>query len=217
MTLKRTAQKPAAAKPSAAKPGAAKPSAAKPVAAKASATPPPAAKLTAAKLNSAKPAAKVPASDPALDLFGRAITATHQQNWREAAALLRRLLAETDDDPALAESARQYLALCEQRLANGKTAGGDDDPYLQAVVAKNRGDFAEALALCRRGGRHRRDERMAYLAASILALEGEFAEAAELLALAVDLNARNRVQAFHDSDFADVLGRAEFAFVLDPS
>ncbi len=165
----------------------------------------------------AKTPAKAPAPDPSLDLFGRAIAATHQQHWREAAVLLRRLLAEIDDDPALGERARQYLALCEQRLTNGKASEGHDDPYLEAVVAKNRGDFAEALALCRRGGRHRRDERMAYLAASILALQGEFAEAAELLALAVGQNPRNRVQAFHDSDFAEVLGRAEFAFVLDPS
>jgi tetratricopeptide (TPR) repeat protein len=217
MVLKRTAQKPAAAKSRAAKPSATKPAASKPAASKPGTAKTAAAKPSAAKPIAAKPAARVPAHDPALELFGRAITATHQQHWREAAALLRRLLAETEDDPALAESARQYLALCEQRLANGKSAGGEDDPYLQAVVAKNRGDFAEALALCRRGGRHRRDERMAYLAASILALEGEIAEAAELLALAVELNARNRVQAFHDSDFADVLGRAEFAFVLDPS
>jgi hypothetical protein len=192
MPLKRIAHKPAAAKALAAKSATSRPGA-------------------------AKPAVKVPTVDPALDLFGRAITATHQQRWREAATLLRRLLAETDDDPAIAERARQYLALCEQRLSNGKAPEGEDDPYLQAVVAKNRGDFGEALALCRRGGRHRRDERMAYLAASILALEGEVSEAAELLALAVELNARNRVQAFHDSDFAEVLGRAEFAFVLDPS
>lgn len=161
--------------------------------------------------------AKPPQPDPALDLFGRAIAATHEQRWREAAVLLRRLLAAIDDDPSLAERARQYLALCDQRLNNDKAPETQDDPYLQAVVAKNRGEFAAALALCRRGGRHRRDERMAYLAASILALQGEIAEAAELLTIAVGQNARNRVQAFHDSDFAEVLGRAEFAFVLDPS
>lgn len=158
-----------------------------------------------------------PRVDPQLELFGRAVAATQKKQWKEAASLFRRLLADTDDDPTLGERARQYLALCEQRLANGNAAEGDEDPYLQAVVAKNRGDFAAALALCRRGGRHHRDERMAYLAASILALEGEIAEAAALLAQAVEQNARNRVQAFHDSDFADVLGRAEFAFVLDPS
>ena len=184
----------------------------------------PAPKRSATKPSSAarpdiRPAAgsATPRVDPQLELFGRAVAATQQKHWKQAAGLLRRLLADTDDDPSLGERARQYLALCEQRLGDGNGHEADDDPYLQAVIAKNRGDFAAALAICRRGGRHRRDERMAYLAASILALEGEVVEAAELLALAVGQNARNRVQAFHDSDFAEVLGRAEFAFVLDPS
>ena len=172
---------------------------------------------TPSPVPAARRAATGPAPDPQLELFGRAVAAAQQKHWREAAGLFRRLLAHTDDDPSLGERARQYLVLCEQRLTNGGAAAEDDDPYLQAVVAKNRGDFAAALALCRRGGRHHRDERMAYLAASILALEGEIAESAELLAKAVEQNARNRVQAYHDSDFADVLGRAEFAFVLDPS
>lgn len=155
--------------------------------------------------------------DPQLELFGRAVAAAQQKHWREAAGLFTRLLKDTDDDPTLAERARQYLALCEQRLAARSENDPEGDPYFQAVVEKNRGNFATALALCRSGGRHRRDEGMAYLAASILALEGEIAEAAELLAFAVAQNARNRVQAIHDSDFADVLGRAEFAFVHGPS
>jgi len=177
--------------------------------------------MPALKPSTPKPAAGAlpPATDPLLDLFGQAVAAAQRQHFREAAAMFRRLLAESDDEPTLRERSRQYLTLCEQRLANGSSpaADSDDDPYLQAVVAKNRGDFDEALALCRRGGRHRRDERIAYLAASILALQGELGEAAELLAFAVGQNARNRVQAFHDSDFADVLGRAEFAFVLGPA
>lgn len=177
--------------------------------------------MPALKPSTQKPAAVAPqpATDPLLDLFGQAVAAAQRQRFREAAGMFQRLLAESDDEPTLRERSRQYLTLCEQRLANGSAPAADaeEDPYLQAVVAKNRGDFAEALALCRRGGRHRRDERMAYLAASILALQGELAEASELLAFAVGQNARNRVQAFHDSDFAEVLGRAEFAFVLDPA
>ena len=94
-------------------------------------------------------AASVPAPDPQLELFGRAIAATQQKRWKEAATLLRRLLHDTDDDPGLAERARQYLSLCEQRLANGHEKHADDDPYLQAVIAKNRGDFAAALAIGR--------------------------------------------------------------------
>ena len=158
-----------------------------------------------------------PLSDPLVELYGRAVAAAQQKRWRVAAGMFRRLIHDAGDDPGLGERSRQYLALCEQRLAHGTPQDDDADPYLQAVFEKNRGEFAAALALCRRGGRHRRDERMAYLAASILALKGELAEAAELLALAVGLNPKNRVQAIHDSDFAEVLGRTEFAFVLDPS
>jgi hypothetical protein len=175
---------------------------------------PPAPAAHAAVRPAAGPA--TPGVDPQLELFGRAVAATQQKHWKQAAGLFRRLLEDTDDDPTLGERARQYLTLCEQRLGDGH-GHETDDPYLEAVVAKNRGDFAAALALCRRGGRHHRDERMAYLAASILALEGDLTESAQLLALAVEQNARNRVLAYHDSDFAAVRDRAEFAFVLGPS
>lgn len=201
----------AVSKRSAAKPAAPK-AAAKAAAAKAAAAQAAAAKPAAVK---ARPAAA--RKDPQVELFGRGVAAAQQKHWRDAAALFRRVLHDIGDEPGLGERARQYLALCEQRLVHGNSHGHDEDPYLQAVFEKNRGEFATALALCRRGGRHRRDERMAYLAASILALEGEFDESAELLALAVGQNPKNRVQAFHDSDFADVLGRSEFAFILDPS
>ncbi|MEO8276685.1 MAG: hypothetical protein ABI639_10710 [Thermoanaerobaculia bacterium] len=170
---------------------------------------------------STKPLAvkKPPASatgDPDVELFGRAVAATQQRHWREAAVLFRRLIAEAGDDPGMGDRSRQYLSLCEQRLGEAKASEVEGDPYLMALFERNRGDLAGALALCRRGGRHRRDERMAYLAASILALKGELAESAELLALAVDQNPKNRVQAVHDSDFAGVLDRAEFSFILHP-
>lgn len=153
-----------------------------------------------------------PATDPLFLRFGKAVATAQQQNFRDAATMFRKLVEDAHDDPTLEARSREYLALCERRLA-AQSAEADEDPYLRAVFAKNRGDFETALNLCRQGERHRQDERMAYLAASILALEGEVAEAAELLAFAVHRNARNRVQAVHDSDFAEVLGRAEFAFV----
>ena len=38
-----------------------------------------------------------PRVDPQLELFGRAVAATQQKHWKQAAGLLRRLLADTDD------------------------------------------------------------------------------------------------------------------------
>ena len=58
--------------------------------------------------------------------------------------------------------------------------------------------------ISRKGGRDQKDERFAYLAASIHAVEDRLDEAAEVLARAVELNPKNRIHAFHDPDFAEL-------------
>src|SRR3990172_1317975 len=116
----------------------------------------------------------------------------HGQTWTKAKRLFERVIAEAADEPELVDRAKLYLEACRQRLAEGAGEAEGEDPYLEAVVLKNAGHLDEALALCRRGGRHRKDERMAYLAASIHALRGEVAEAADLLGLAIELNPKNR-------------------------
>jgi tetratricopeptide (TPR) repeat protein len=82
--------------------------------------------------------------------------------------------------------------------------GDGGDPFLQAVFEKNRGNLAAALDLCRKEGREQKDERFAYLAASIHAVEGRLEEAVQALSRAIELNPRNRVHAYHDPDFAEI-------------
>jgi hypothetical protein len=67
-----------------------------------------------------------------------------------------------------------------------------------------------ALELCKRGGRQGKDERFAYLAASIHALRGEHDDALKLLELATEMNPKNRIHAYHDPDFAALRGREGF-------
>ena len=148
------------------------------------------------------------AIDPALDAFTKALDAFHKKDWAKAANLLESVLAESDR-PDLSARARQYLAASRQKLeeaaaAKGKAKGEDGDPFLRAVIEKNRGDAAAALELCRQGGRDQKDERFAYLAASIHAAEGRTEEAVQALSRAIELNAKNRVHAFHDPDFAEL-------------
>jgi tetratricopeptide (TPR) repeat protein len=148
------------------------------------------------------------AIDPALDAFTKALDAFHKRDWGKAAELLESVLAESDR-PDLSARARQYLAATRQKLeeapgAKGKAKGEEGDPFLRAVVEKNRGDAAAALELCRQGGRDQKDERFAYLAASIHAAEGRTEEAVQALSRAIELNAKNRVHAFHDPDFAEL-------------
>jgi tetratricopeptide (TPR) repeat protein len=141
------------------------------------------------------------AIDPALDAFTKALDAFHKKDWAKAAELLESVLAESDR-PDLSARARQYLTSSRQKLDTAKEEEGD--PFLRAVIEKNRGGAAAALELCRQGGRDQKDERFAYLTASIHAAEGRTEEAAQALSRAIDLNPKNRVHAFHDPDFAEL-------------
>ena len=72
------------------------------------------------------------------------------------------------------------------------------------LSARARQYLAAALDLCRKDGRDQKDERFAYLAASIHAVEGRIEEAVQALTRAIELNPRNRVHAYHDPDFAEI-------------
>ena len=149
-----------------------------------------------------KPAAAY--DDPALDAFTQGLQALQQKSWSKAAELFESALAQSDRSD-LSARARQFLASARQQMAP-KTAAKDDggDPFLRAVFEKNRGDLAAALELCRKEGREQKDERFAYLAASIHAVEGRLEEAVQALSRAIELNPRNRVHAYHDPDFAEI-------------
>jgi tetratricopeptide (TPR) repeat protein len=155
----------------------------------------------------AKPAAGAarPAAydDPALDAFTEGLQALQQKSWARAAELLESALKQSDRSD-LSARARQFLDTARQHLAGKPKREEEADPFLRAVFEKNRGDFAAALDLCRKEGREQKDERFAYLAASIHAVEGRIEEAVQALSRAIELNPKNRVHAYHDSDFAEL-------------
>ena len=109
----------------------------------------------------------------------------------------------------MANRARRYLAVVRERLAKASKAA--QDPYLEAVYERNQGNFEAALEICSRGGRQSKDERFAHLAASIYAVTGEPEKAAKFLELAIELNPRNRILAYHDSDFEELREDPEYA------
>ena len=152
-----------------------------------------------------------PVVDPLLEVYEQGLKSLYRQRWAEASKLFARVAAEADQ-PELAQRARQHLEACrlkkEEEKAGEPTA---DDPFLLAVYHKNRGEYEAALQICSRGGRQSKDERFAYLVASIHALRGEMQEAARFLELAVGLNPKNRVHAHHDPDFAELRRRPEHA------
>jgi tetratricopeptide (TPR) repeat protein len=145
--------------------------------------------------------------DPAIEVFASGLEAFHARKWDKAKAAFERVLAESDQTDLLSR-ARLYR---DQTALRASAAPAEaSDPYLEAVVAKNRGDYATVLEICARGGRRGKDERFAYLAASALALSGELDEAVEVLQQSIELNPENRVHAFHDPDFRVLRGHAGF-------
>ena len=154
------------------------------------------------------------AADPVLGIYEQGLRDLHAGKWRQAAASFEKVVAESDQTD-LAERARQFLATCARRReAAGEGAAGKADPYLEAVVAKNRGDLERALEISREGGRSKKDERFAFLAAGIYALEEREDEAVQALAVAMELNPKNRVHAFHDPDFASLRDKPEHAHLF---
>ena len=156
-----------------------------------------------------KPAAARPgnSSDPAIEALTQGLAALQAKNWAQAVEHFERSVQESDV-PEVKDRAKQFLAISRQRAQGDapKAAKGaeEQDPFLLAVYEKNRGNLGEALEMSRKGGLDQKDERFAYLAASIHAIENRLDEAAQALAKAVELNPKNRIHAFHDPDFAEL-------------
>jgi len=107
-------------------------------------------------------------------------------------------------------TARRYLEVCREQLAR-KRKTEETDPYLMAVVERNRGNPDEAHAICSAGGRRSKDPRFAYLAAALFAEQEEYDEAARFLELAFELDPATRVHAQLDSDFERMRALPEHA------
>jgi tetratricopeptide (TPR) repeat protein len=162
----------------------------------------------------AAPRKTVGGTDPALEALSQGLAALQAKDWTKSVELLERAV-EQSDQPEVKDRARQFLAVA-RRQAQGaearaaKVADDAADPYLLAVYEKNRGNLKEALEISRKGGRDQKDERFAYLAASVHAAENRLEEAAQALARAVELSPKNRIHAFHDPDFAELRKNRDF-------
>jgi tetratricopeptide (TPR) repeat protein len=145
--------------------------------------------------------------DPSLDALTAGLSALQAKDWKKAVALFEQAV-ETSDRPEVKDRARQFLHVSRQKqeAAGSKPAqdAAEADPYLLAVYEKNRGNLAGALEMSRKGGRDQKDERFAYLTASIHAAEDRLEEAVQALSRAIELNPKNRIHAFHDPDFAEL-------------
>ena len=167
------------------------------------------AKLAELKLASKEgPAEASRSADPLVGVLEEGLKALYAKRWAAAEERFTKVASDADQLD-LKSRARQMLAVCRQRKEAATASPEAPEPYLAAVVLKNRGEYEEALALVTRGA-SASDERFLYLAASIHALAGRAAEAAKALSRAIEANPVNRVHAYHDPDFAELRRAQEY-------
>ena len=147
-----------------------------------------------------------------LALYESALKALHASKWREAADGFERVIRE-GDQPDLINRARRYRLLPRNRSTATEEIEADD-PYLQAVYERNRGNFDAALSIASAGGRRSKDARFAYLVASVYVARGELDAAADYLKTAIDLDPMSRVHARNDAEFDDLWASVEHASAL---
>lgn len=163
-----------------------------------------------------KPTADEIAHQHSLERFENALELFNQNQLGRARGIFARLSGDPARD--LAERARVYLSICEQRLSHTqlqlKTA---EDHYNYAVGLANRGEaeeaeqhFLKALKLSPNA------DYIYYALATIYALRNDVDGALENLLKAIELNERNRFQAQNDADFAILLEDPRFTELLYP-
>ena len=158
-----------------------------------------------------KTTAKQP-KDPQRELmkaFEKGLDLLYKKKWAAADKVFAGVAAQ-QPGTTVAERAKRFRDVCANRSSDSE--GGDS--YLNAVFLKNAGDFEASMEYCNRGGLKGRDERYAYLAASLLVLQENHDEGAKLLLRAIELNPANRVHAAHDSDFLGLSSNPDFAEIF---
>lgn len=163
-----------------------------------------------------KPTPEEVAYREALTQFEKAVNFFSQSEFSKARAILERLTAAPARD--LAERARVYLKICQQRLAHSsvqlKTA---EDLYNYAVRMANQGDLPTAEQSLNRALKLApKSDYIYYALATTQALMGNPEVALGHLAKAIELNERNRYLAQNDPDFSSLSEDPRFTEMIYP-
>lgn len=156
---------------------------------------------------------KIAPPDPAIGDFEKGLKALYSKKWSAAARHFQDVIAKSYSSD-LIDRATQFAAASEEKLAAEGSRPGVD-PYLEAVLEKNRGNLEESLDICSRGGRQSKDHRFSYLSASVHSLMGNHEQAAKFLELAIESDPRYRAHARNDTDLDDLRGQEEYKHLFD--
>ncbi len=141
--------------------------------------------------------------EDAIKAFEVGLGLLSEERWGDALAAFEGLLE--DGAGPVAARARQYVAIARQRAE----ADQETDIYAKAVFHKNRKEYQQVLEIC--DDNADRDDRFAYLKATVHLKLEEFEESVKWLEKAIALNPRNRWLSKLDTGFLPLKEQEEYA------
>lgn len=134
--------------------------------------------------------------------YDRGVSALQKKKLDEAEKNFNDLIQKYPDERELVDRARVYLSVIERQKREARPAPIEpDDFYYAAVLAKNRGNVAEAIEHLKRAAKKNGHGRVDFLLACCYAQNGETDTALVHLKRAIEEDQSNRILARHDSDF----------------
>ncbi len=152
----------------------------------------------------------------AIALYERAVQHLQQHQYREAADLLRQVIATFPDERELLDRSRLYIGFCERHLTPPATEPGNTAERLYAAtLALNAGRPDEAISYLRRvTADEPGNDRALYLLAVAYSARSEPGVAIRYLQQAIKANPENRSQARVDPDLEALRAVAGTAALL---
>jgi tetratricopeptide (TPR) repeat protein len=157
-------------------------------------------------------------SQPALDVFEKAMKALAKRDYEKARDHFEQIASSYPEEHDVLERARTYRAMCDRALdkKGGPKPKTAEELVHQGVYLHNRGDYDDALKLLRQAADlSPKSEDVQYCLAATSARAGDEAAALKSLRAAVSLKAETRAQARTDPDFESLREEQDFQDILN--
>jgi tetratricopeptide (TPR) repeat protein len=152
------------------------------------------------------------ANQAALKVFEQALRSFHRQEYAVACEAFKKILADFGNDVEVAPRARDYAAVCDQRMEKPKSPPKSSEAYYsQGVYELNAGRYEKAANLLERAAKM--EPNSAYIIYSLAAAQAQLDDvdtALESLHKAIRLEESLKNRARRDTDFANLISIEEF-------
>lgn len=153
----------------------------------------------------------------ALGAYAEAIKEFRKQKYDKAAESLRGFVEKFSSERELADRARMYIAISEEKLREPKESVSlktFDDYYQYGVYKTNAGEFEEAQKLLEKAEKMSPDEgRLHYALADLFCLMAQNEPALEHLKRAIQIDKFFRILAQNESDFEPLWDDKKFKLI----